>query len=73
MTFDRYINSKESTEGEAKQVSSSVDLCVLRKDGTISCGLDVPAPPGVFSQVACYDRYACAVAIDQSVSCWGEF
>jgi hypothetical protein len=72
MPFDKYLNSTESTLGTARQVASATDLCVLRTDGTLSCSLDQSPPSGTFVQVACGSGYACAIATDQSVRCWGD-
>jgi alpha-tubulin suppressor-like RCC1 family protein len=48
-------------------------VCAIRDDGSLVCR-DMPAPvetPGPWIEVAVGDAFACAIAADHGVSCWG--
>ena len=51
------------------------NLCVIRKDGSLSCWNDAAtgAPTGTFRQVAVSAYHACALRSDGTIACWRDY
>ena len=51
--------------------ASPGNICGIQNDGTITCRFGDPPPPGAFSTVSVGHRWSCAIATDQTLTCWG--